>query len=318
MVTLSVWLVGLFTASLAPGQGTAPQELEVLKTKFQVAHEKLAAEAKAAVAEFDRRYLAQLEKVKGAAERAGNLEEALAAKAEMETFRTRPPASKDASPFREIARLQAIYDKEKRKLDDGWEAKLKPLLNIYRKQLKDLTVKLTKAGDLDGAVACDAELKRIDSGDYSNSLGIQSHRPISGRYVRLDLKGEGRHIQVAELQIFNRDGVNIARKGKASQSDNEIHHRGAAHNAIDGNTDGDINRNTISFNKDDDPWWEVDLRDEHEIDRIVFWSRSWFQSRMDGFKLSVLDENRKTVWEQTVPKAPEKSQSFDLSPGAPN
>ena len=46
------------------------------------------------------------------------------------------------------------------------------------------------------------------------------------------------------------------------------------------------------------------LGESHEIDRVVVWNRSDYGwTRLDGFRVQLLDENRKLIWKQT-PRGP--------------
>ena len=64
----------------------------------------------------------------------------------------------------------------------------------------------------------------------------------------------------------------------------------------------------------ENPWWEVDLKHAQPIDRIIIWNRTDhdLQSRLSNFRLAVLDENRKSVWEQTIKEPPNPSTAFEL------
>jgi hypothetical protein len=135
----------------------------------------------------------------------------------------------------------------------------------------------------------------------------------NGRFIRIDLAGEKKMIHVAEIQVF-RDGKNIARTGKATQSSTGF--GGPAARAIDGNTDGDYQKNSVTHTAiSKNPWLEIDLGKTTEIDKIVIWNRtdSGLQSRLDGFSLSILNDERQTTWKQVYPKAPPKEVAADLT-----
>ncbi len=130
--------------------------------------------------------------------------------------------------------------------------------------------------------------------------------PIRGRFVRIDLAGRGKMIHLAEVQAFS-GGENVALRGQASQSSNYAD--ATADRAIDGRTEGNYNKRSVSHTAANgkDPWWEVDLGETHHLERLVIWNRTDGQlaSRLDGFKLSVLDEERNALWSETYAKAPE-------------
>ena len=120
----------------------------------------------------------------------------------------------------------------------------------------------------------------------------------SGRFVRIDHPGDNKMIHVAEVQVF-RDGKNIARQGKATQSSTDF--GGPPERAIDGNTDGNYKNNSVTHTAvSKDPWLEIDLGAISAVDKIVIWNRTdgQTQSRLDGSMLSILDEKRETVWKQ--------------------
>lgn len=123
-----------------------------------------------------------------------------------------------------------------------------------------------------------------------------SDRSTVGRFVRIDLPGQKRTLTLAEVEIF-RSGTNIAARATASQSTTTW--GGVAARAIDGNTSGayDDKGQTHTIEDRTDPYWELDLARETDIDRIVIWNRTdeEFGHRLDGAILSVLDAQRKVV-----------------------
>lgn len=129
--------------------------------------------------------------------------------------------------------------------------------------------------------------------------------PVEGRYVRVELEGQGKMIQLAEVQVFS-GGENVAPQGKARQS--STYADAEAVRAIDGNTAGDYNRGSVSHTgtNDRDPFWEVDLGETHPISQLALWNRTDGRvgSRLDGFKFSVLDQDRTEVWSKVFRKAP--------------
>ncbi len=152
---------------------------------------------------------------------------------------------------------------------------------------------------------------RTDSGKFVlNELGISfkpEGNPIKrARFVRIELPGKERYLSLAEVQVFNGD-VNLALKGKASQS--SVDFEGAAERAIDGNTNGDYEtaKSTTHTKLENDPWWEVDLGEEKSLDSIVVWNRTGgdIGSRLANFRLLTLDTSRKPVWTTQVPSAPD-------------
>ncbi len=141
-------------------------------------------------------------------------------------------------------------------------------------------------------------------------------RPIVGRRVRIDLPGASRILSLAEVQVIA-EGVNVARLGTATQS--STGYEAVAARAIDGNTDGEFFRSqsVTHNNQEPDPWWEVDLGSDQAIDQVVVWSRTDgnLQNRLDGARLSVLDEAGEVLWLQTLAKAPKNDALIDVAGG---
>ncbi|MCW5559357.1 MAG: DUF1553 domain-containing protein, partial [Verrucomicrobiae bacterium] len=135
---------------------------------------------------------------------------------------------------------------------------------------------------------------------------------LAGRFLRIELPGRERILSLAEVQIFQ-GANNIARGGEARQSSTAFD--GPASLAIDGNTRGDFSgaKSTTHTETTTDPWWEVDLTSERQVDRIVVWNRTdGVSERLRGFRVALLDEQRQTVWEQTVDAVP--SPQMELRP----
>ncbi|HEY2249905.1 MAG TPA: DUF1553 domain-containing protein [Planctomycetaceae bacterium] len=137
--------------------------------------------------------------------------------------------------------------------------------------------------------------------------------PLTGRFVRVELPGKGKLLSLAEVQVFQ-GAENIARRGEARQISTD--YEGPANLAIDGNTNGDYfaAKSTTHTAAGDDPWWEVDLKSEQPLERIVVWNRTdgSVGDRLANFKILVLNDKRDPVWEQTVAAAPKPSA--ELSP----
>ncbi|HEX4130109.1 MAG TPA: PVC-type heme-binding CxxCH protein [Pirellulales bacterium] len=137
--------------------------------------------------------------------------------------------------------------------------------------------------------------------------------PIEGRYVRIELPGDAT-LTLAEVEVYSH-GKNIARKGKASQKNTS--HGGIASRAIDGNKDGTFGAGgqTHTEESTNKPWWELDLGEDREIDSIVIYNRTegGFWTRLNNFRLTVLDSRGRQAFRADKNKAPEGSVEF--SPG---
>jgi hypothetical protein len=124
------------------------------------------------------------------------------------------------------------------------------------------------------------------------------------RFVRVEHPGANRILSLAEVEVFS-DGKNIAPTGAATQSSTDF--GGEAIKAIDGNSDGNyFQSNSVTHSKADstDPWWEVDLKGQLPIERIVVWNRTdggvGIMDRLKGAVVKVLDEKRTVLWEGTI------------------
>lgn len=132
------------------------------------------------------------------------------------------------------------------------------------------------------------------------------------RFVRIELPGQGKLLQLAEVQVFS-GAENIALRGEAKQS--STYADAGAKRAIDGNTAGEYDKGSVAHTGENDPnpWWEVDLKSEVPLDRIVIWNRAEVGERLEGFRLVALDANRREVWTKDKNAAPQLQAAFDLS-----
>jgi len=132
----------------------------------------------------------------------------------------------------------------------------------------------------------------------------QAAETVKGRYVRVELPGDGRYLSLSEVEVFS-GRKNIAPKGKATQS--SLWGRGVAQLAIDGNTSGEYGDGTITHTaKSTNPWWELDLGRETDVSKVTVWNRASIGERLDGFRLLVLDASRSQTLTASVPKAGRK------------
>jgi hypothetical protein len=145
--------------------------------------------------------------------------------------------------------------------------------------------------------------------------------PASGaapraRFARLELPGKKRMLQLAEVQVFSGGGmVSLYKPTRQSSS----YANASAGLAVDGNTSGDYAKGSVSHTsgQEDDPWWEVDLKEELPVEKVLVWNRTdggaAIGRRLDGFQVVLLDAKRQTVWKSTPQSAPEKSAEVKVS-----
>ncbi len=122
------------------------------------------------------------------------------------------------------------------------------------------------------------------------------------RYVRVELPGKKKFLQIAEVQVFaGKD--NVATAGKASQS--STYTTAEAARAIDGNTDGVYDHNSVAHtNEEKDPWWEVDLGSARPVDRLAVWNRTEAAERLSNWRVLALNEMRQAVWQRDIKESP--------------
>ncbi|HWB10248.1 MAG TPA: DUF1553 domain-containing protein [Pirellulales bacterium] len=141
-------------------------------------------------------------------------------------------------------------------------------------------------------------------------------QPLLGRYVRIELPGKEKILSLAEVQAFRGDD-NLALRGEASQSSTAFD--GPARLAIDGNTDGHYSeaKSTTHSEVSENPWWELDLKSEQPLDRVVVWNRTdnGLHGRLAGFRLIVLNDRHEPVWSGENKDAP--NPKSELSFGGP-
>jgi hypothetical protein len=138
--------------------------------------------------------------------------------------------------------------------------------------------------------------------------------PRKGRFVRVEISGKGRFLHLAEVQIFS-GAKNVALEGTAKQSGDYTD--AVASRAIDGNTDGDYYKKSVSHSagKTTAEFWEVDLKQDSPIERIVLWNRTDGGSggRLKDYTVKLLDADRNVVWSKTEAAAPTPSKEFAIS-----
>ena len=147
-----------------------------------------------------------------------------------------------------------------------------------------------------------------------SNLASNAGKAGMGRFVRIELPGKQRTLTLAEVEVIS-DGINLARKGKATQSSTS--NGGDASKAIDGNksptfADGG---QTHSAEGTDNPWWELDLGSEAVIESIIIYNRAdgALGSRLNNFTIKVLDKDKKEVFSKVNNPTPAVKVAFEMS-----
>lgn len=141
---------------------------------------------------------------------------------------------------------------------------------------------------------------------------LEKSKGTPGRYVRIELPRRGT-LTLAEVEVIS-GGRNVATGGKAEQSSTANH--GTAARAIDGKIDGVFGSGTLTHTSEGErnPWWEVDLQSEYPVESIRVWNRTEgnLGRRLEGFTLTVLDGNKRQVFQKTKIPAPEKDATVTM------
>ncbi|MCA9066838.1 MAG: DUF1553 domain-containing protein, partial [Planctomycetaceae bacterium] len=135
----------------------------------------------------------------------------------------------------------------------------------------------------------------------------------AARFVRITNRGKGQILSLAEVQVFS-DGRNVAVDGIATQHSTAFN--GPPEYAIDGNTDGDYQKNSVTHTDTvDNPWWEVDLKNVVPVERVSIWNRTdnGLHTRLQNFSIELLDADRQIVWSEIVKDAPNPSADYSPS-----
>ncbi|MBP87669.1 MAG: hypothetical protein CMJ64_13255 [Planctomycetaceae bacterium] len=147
---------------------------------------------------------------------------------------------------------------------------------------------------------------------WEAEVAKDERQAVTGRFVRVEIIDREEWLSLAEVQVFSGQD-NVALKGKATQS--SIDYNGPAQLAIDGNTNGDHSKGSVTHTKKDkNPWWLLELPEPIAIDRIVAWNRTDNEvgNRLSGFRVSILDEQQQPIWKQDIAKAPATNQELAI------
>jgi len=143
-----------------------------------------------------------------------------------------------------------------------------------------------------------------------------ARQPLQGRFIRISLPGENKLLSLAEVQVFQGD-KNLALAGAASQISTD--YAGNAELAIDGSTNGDYfqGKSVTHTALGNDPWWELDLLSEQQIDHLRIWNRTDGGTgiRLVHFQVEVLDAERNPVWKKVIEAAPQPEIELDPTGG---
>jgi azurin/glucose/arabinose dehydrogenase len=200
---------------------------------------------------------------------------------------------------------------------DGDSAKAWELASRDRSKLIDLLDSTAQIKDANILSALYPKVQQLATAGADEAAGAD--QPVIGRFVRVEHPARSRTLTLAEVQVFSR-GENVALKGKARQS--SVAFGGTPERAIDGRTDGNFSAGTSThtIEMEEFPWWEVDLGAEKDLDRIVVWNRTdgTYAARLNNFKVSVLDGQRKEIWSKDSIPTPMPTVALEFGGSDPN
>ncbi|XP_062395744.1 uncharacterized protein LOC134083436 [Sardina pilchardus] len=129
----------------------------------------------------------------------------------------------------------------------------------------------------------------ISSIPAGRSLSFTWNNGIQGRYLNVFLPGTNKLLTLCEVEVYGYlapNGENVALKGKATQSD--LYGNGFAYNAIDGNRDGVYDHGSCTHTKAHlNPWWRVDLLQNHKVFSVVITNMVDAPSRLNGAEIRI-------------------------------
>ncbi len=134
-------------------------------------------------------------------------------------------------------------------------------------------------------------------------LGGSLSAAVAARYVTIDIPKDSATLSLSEVEVYV-NGKNIAPQGTANQFTTA--HNAPASRAIDGNTSPRWDDNTITHTPEGmkHPAWELDLGTEQPIEKIAVYNRGeGLGHRLDGFRVTLSDNARTVLWEDTKVKA---------------
>ncbi len=152
-----------------------------------------------------------------------------------------------------------------------------------------------------------------DSSDAENNGPPSPTGPVQTRIVRIESLGKQQFLHLAEVQALVGE-VNVALTGTATQS--STYAGGDASRAIDGNTDGIYFRsNSVSHtSQEDNPWWEVELKESAVLTRVVLWNRTdnGLHTRLKDWRLVLLDSERQPLFVEQFAESPPADRPIDV------
>ncbi|MCB9280778.1 MAG: discoidin domain-containing protein [Lewinellaceae bacterium] len=99
------------------------------------------------------------------------------------------------------------------------------------------------------------------------------YQSTQARYIRIQLEGPDKTLVLAEVEVFGPFLENLALGKSATSSSTGF--GGVPSRAVDGNTDGEYNHNSVTHNSSPiKPWVQIDLGAEYDLYKIRLWNRT--------------------------------------------
>lgn len=136
------------------------------------------------------------------------------------------------------------------------------------------------------------------------------------QFTSQNLKVENGFLTLRINRDFNNGGAvsnsNLALNGTASQS--STYNDATANRAIDGDSNGNYDNGSVAHTENQvNPWWEVDLLDDSEIDRITIHNRTdCCTDELSNYSVSVFDDNDNMIWNKFYTNHPSSIHTIDL------
>lgn len=131
------------------------------------------------------------------------------------------------------------------------------------------------------------------------AAAVYASQPVEGRYIQVELPGDGRILSLAEVEIYS-GGDLISIRGKARQVNTAS--GGDASRAIDGKTFGGYFDKSVTHTQAGSfVWWELDLGSQYHITRIILYNRTdCCSERINPARVLLLNDAKEVVWEGAV------------------
>jgi len=197
-----------------------------------------------------------------------------------------------------------VKDKRPEQSSTTWEVKLRPGSQVYEvviwntmdhkhwHHLKDAVITIYKAGN----EIASKQLSNVSHHEHRYSLSLENK--MDADYININSMSS---LNLEKVEVYGTespswilwDGLtfqNIAKGKHASQS--TTCHGGEASRAVDGNTNGDWRKNSVTHTCDKgDNWWKVKLRPGSEVYKVVVWNRTGCCMKLKGATLQIIKDD---------------------------